>query len=375
MKLYEYQAKEIFRNAGIPVPEGHLVRSPQEVDELAKAFELPAMLKAQVLAGKRGKAGLIKKQEDWGQIRDMVREWLGKEFGGEKIQSVLVERSLDIARELYLSVTVDPASGSPFIMACGDGGMEIEELSASRPEAIVSERINVFRGLRPYQVRAIVEEMGLKGDAAKAGSRVLFAVYELFRTHDAELVEINPLVIDNKGHLWAADAKFRIDDNALFRQKEFSKGEEQFADELEYEAYQSGLSYVKLDGNIGVLCTGAGLTMTLLDLINMAGGKPANFLEFGGATYKNAATALRIALKNPKVKVLLIVTFGLVARADVIAEGIVQAIQDLKPTLPIITAVRGTGEDRARELIKGIGIETFDDTEGAVRKAVQMAEA
>ncbi len=375
MKLYEYQAKEIFRGAGIPVPEGHVVRSPQEVDEVAKAFELPAILKAQVLAGKRGKAGLIRKQDDWGQIRETVGAWVGKEFSNEVIQSVLIEKPLDIAKELYLSVTVDPASGSPLLMACGEGGVEIEELSASRPEAIVSERINIFRGLRPYQIRGVVDGIGLKGDAAKAGSRVLSAVYELFRTRDAELVEINPLVIDREDRLWAADGKFRIDDNALFRQKEFSKGKEQFEDELEYEAFQSGLSYVKLDGNIGVICTGAGLTMTLLDLINMTGGKPANFMEFGGATYKNAAKALRIALKNPKVKVLLIVTFGLVARADVIAEGIVQAIQELKPTLPIITAVRGTGEERARELIQGIGIETYDDTEGAVIKAVQVAEA
>ena len=205
--------------------------------------------------------------------------------------------------------------------------------------------------------------MGLKGDAAKTGTRVLSAMYDLFRSHDAELVEINPLIVDTEGRLWAADAKFRIDDNALFRQKGFSKERGQFEDDLEYEAYQNGLSYVKLDGNIGVLCTGAGLTMTLLDLINMAGGRPANFLEFGGATYKNAATALRIALKNPKVKVLLIVTFGLVARADVIAEGIVKAIQELNPTLPIITAVRGTGEEKARELINSIGIETHDDTE------------
>jgi succinyl-CoA synthetase beta subunit len=375
MKLYEYQAKEILSSAGIPVPRGHLVHSPQEVDEVAREFHLPAMLKAQVLAGKRGKAGLIRRKTDWTQIRDTVREWVGKGFGGETIQSVLLEKPLNIARELYVAVTIDPVSGSPFMMGCAEGGMEIEDLSTARPEAILSERIHVFRGLRSYQARAIVEHLAIKGDTAKGATRVLSTMYDLFRSHDAELVEINPLIVDTEGRLWAADAKLRIDDNALFRQKGFSKGRDQFEDDLEYEAYQNGLSYVKLDGNIGVLCTGAGLTMTLLDLIHMAGGRPANFLEFGGATYKNAATALRIALKNPTVKVLLIVTFGLVARADVIAEGIVKAIQDLNPTLPIITAVRGTGEEKARELIRGIGIDTCDDTEEAVRKAVQMAEA
>jgi succinyl-CoA synthetase beta subunit len=375
MKLYEYQGKELFRSKGIPVPEGEVIRSLEDVDVLGDKIDLPVMLKAQVLAGKRGKGGLIQKIVDRSQMRTTVRDWLGREFGGEKIQSVLAEKPLDIARELYVAVTVDPASGSPLVMACGEGGMEIEELSATRPDAVVSERINIFRGLRAYQARNVVEGLGVKGDGAKTASRILFAMYDLFRSYDAELVEINPLAVDRAGNLWAADSKFRVDDNALFRRKEYSKGREQFEDELEYEAYQAGLSYVKLDGNIGVLCTGAGLTMTLLDLINMNGGSPANFLEFGGATYKNAATALRIALKNPQVKVLLIVTFGLVARADVIAEGVVNAIREMKPTLPIVTAVRGTGEEQARELIKGIGIETYDDTEEAVVQAVQLAEA
>jgi succinyl-CoA synthetase beta subunit len=188
-------------------------------------------------------------------------------------------------------------------------------------------------------------------------------------------VEVNPLVVEATGTLVAADAKFRIDDNALFRQKSFSRGREQFEDDLEFEAAENQLSYVRLDGNIGVLCTGAGLTMTTLDLVKMNGGRAANFMEFGGATYTRAATALRIALKNPQVKVLLIVTFGLVARADVIAEGLVKAIQEIKPTLPIITAVRGTGEEKAREIMRTLGIPTYDETEEAVRKAVQLAEA
>jgi len=374
MKLYEYQGKEIFHNAGIPVPAGLVVHSSKEVDERPETFKLPVMLKAQVLAGKRGKAGLIRKHDDWGQIRETVDEWIGKEFSRQRINAVLIEEPLNIARELYVAVTVDAASGCPLVMACAEGGMDVEELSAANPEAIITERVNIFRGFMPHQVREMITEMGLTGDTAKAAAKILSAIYRLFRSYDAELVEINPLVIDDRGDLWAADAKVRIDDNALFRHKEFKKGREQFDDDIEYEAYLNGLSYVGLDGNIGVICTGAGLTMTTLDLIKLNGGKPANFLDFGGANYKNAANALRTALAIPGLKVLLLVTFGLFARADTIAEGLVPAIKELKPKVPIIMAVRGTGEEKAREMIGGIGIETYSDTEGAVRKAVEIAE-
>lgn len=373
MKLYEYQGKEVFRKAGIPVPGGVLVSSPEELEGAAGSIQFPVVAKAQVLAGKRGKAGLIRWCYTLAQAEDALKEWIGKKHGGESVRSVLLERPLDITKEMYLSVTIDAAGGYPVVVACGEGGMEIEEISSAKPEAVVREPVNIFRGLRSYQIRDTVSAMGLSGDQAKAVSSILAESYKLFRSMDAELVEINPLVVDKNGSVVAADAKIRIDDNALYRHKEFTRGREQFEDDLEFEAAENRLSYVKLNGNIGVLCTGAGLTMTTLDLINMYGGKPANFMEFGGATYTRSATALRIALKNPQVKVLLIVTFGLVARADVIAEGLVKAIQELKPQMPIITAVRGTGEEKARELIKSIGIPTYDDTEEAVRKAVELA--
>jgi succinyl-CoA synthetase beta subunit len=374
MKLYEYQGKEIFRAAGIPVPRGNVVASEEELEGIRGELSLPLVAKAQVLAGGRGKAGYITKCTQWEEVKGCLKGWIGQRHRGEKIRSVLLEEALDIHRELYMAVTFDPASGSPMVMASTKGGVDIEEVSSRDPQAVICERINVFRGLRPYHVRWVVSELGLEGQASKEAGRILSSLYELYRRYDAELVEINPLIVDTDGRLWAADAKFRIDDNALFRQDEFSRGPEQFEDPLEYEASQHGLSYVKLDGDIGILCTGAGLTMTVVDLIHMAGGRPANFLEFGGATYKNAANALQIALKNPSVRVLLIVTFGLVARADVIAEGLVQAIQELRPKVPIVAAVRGTGEEKARELIHSIGIETYEDTEAAVRKAVELAE-
>jgi succinyl-CoA synthetase beta subunit len=374
MKLYEYQGKELFRRVGIPVPQGILAKDEDGARAAVAQMGLPVVAKAQVLAGKRGKAGLIRFCHSQDEAVECVTQWIGRRHGGETITSVLLEKPLDIQKEMYLSVTIDPAAGMPVLVACGEGGMEIEEIASQKPEAIVRQPVNIFRGLRPYQIRDTVSEMGLSGEQARSVSQVMASLYGLFRSLDAELVEINPLVLERDGKLVAGDAKVRIDDNSLFRQKEFKRGPEQFEDELEYEAAENGLSYVKLDGNIGVLCTGAGLTMTTLDLIHMNGGRAANFMELGGATYTRSATALRIALKNPQVKVLLIVTFGLVARADVIAEGLVKAIQELKPELPIVAAVRGTNEERARELIRSIGIPTYDDTEEAVRRAVELAK-
>ena len=375
MKLYEYQAKEIFRGAGIPVPESHLISDIRESGSRPASLPFPVMAKAQVLAGKRGKAGFIRKIEDEDSLRQLSKDWHGKDLNGEPLKSVLLEETLAIERELYLSISVDAAAASPVIVASSEGGMNIEELAAEKPDTIIKKNINIFRGPQPFEIRNIVTGMGLSDAQGKACAKIVSALYSLFRAYDSELVEINPLVIDREGKLWAADGKMSIDDAALYRHKEFSKGPNQFEDYLEYEAYQEGLSYVKLDGNIGVICTGAGLTMTTLDLIKLNGGRPANFLDFGGANYKNAANALRIVLQNPDVKALLLVTFGLFARADTIAEGVVQAVKELKPKVPIMMAVRGTGEERAREMIEEIGIETFNETEGAVKKVIQIVEA
>jgi len=375
MKLYEYQAKEIFRKAGIPVPEGQVVNDVREIGTFGGRLSFPVMAKAQVLAGKRGKAGFIRRIEDEASLLQIGNDWHEKRFNGERIESVLFEEVLDIHKELYLSISVDAAAGAPVIIASGVGGIDIEELAASKPHAVVKKHINIFRGLQSFQIRNIVTGMGLSGASSKACAEILSTLYSLFRSYDAELLEINPLVMDGGGGLWAADAKMSIDDAALYRQKEFTRRPNQFGDELEYEAHQKGLTYVKMDGDIGVICTGAGLTMTTLDLIKLNGGRPANFLDFGGDNYKNAANALHIVLKNPDVKAVLLVMFGLFARADTIAEGVVQAVKELKPKMPIIMAVRGTGEDLAREMIKEIGIETYNDTEGAVKKVIQVAEA
>jgi succinyl-CoA synthetase beta subunit len=251
--------------------------------------------------------------------------------------------------------------------------MEIEEIAKLFPEKIIRERVDIYRGLGNFQARNVMYSLGLQGKQIANGAQVLMQLYRLFRSCDADLAEINPLVITGPETVVAADAKMNIDDNALFRQKRFVKSRDQFDDDLEFEAFQAGLHYIRFDGDIGVMSAGAGLTMTIMDLIHHFGGRPANFLEFGGAAYGRAAKAMDITLKNPKVKVILITTFGLIARADVIAQGIAQAIKELKPKIPIVAAVRGTGEEEAFKILEGLGIEPMRYTEEAVKKAVAIA--
>lgn len=375
MRLYEYEAKRIFREKGIPVPKGVVIQEVDQMNEAFRSVSLPVVLKAQVLLGGRGKAGLIGSAGSLPEARELASKLLGCEARGLKIGKLLVEERLAISRELYLSISVDPVASAPVVLACAEGGMEIEEVAGQRPEKIAQERVDIFRGLEAFQARNIAREMGLMGSQAQAMADIISKLYHVFQGYDAELAEINPLAITEQGDLMAADAKLIIDDNSLFRHKEFTRGRDQFEDDLEYEAFRTGLSYIKFDGNIGILCAGAGLTMTTLDLVELFGGKPANFMEFGGANYRNASKALAITLKNPQVKVILILTFGLIARADVIAQGLAQAITDSRPALPIVAAVRGTGEEEVEKVFAPIGIESYTSSEEAVKRAVELASA
>jgi len=374
MKLYEYEGKELFRRVGIPVPQGKVASSPEEAYLVASEIGKEVVIKSQILQGGRGKAGGIKFATSPEEAKAWASELLGQKLKTEEIKKVLIEEKLDIAEEWYLSFTVDPAAGAPLLMISRSGGVDIEEIALQTPEKIITERINIFHGLMPFQARRAAFALGLEGNKVNELASLMLKLYRLFRQYDAELVEINPLVVTSQGEFIAADAKVIIYDNALYRQKEFVKGPERFEDEREYRASQYGLSYVKLDGNIGVLCTGAGLTMTTLDLITYYGGRPANFLEFGGATYRNSYYALEIVLSDPDVKVVLINTFGLVARADVISEGLAQAIEELKPQVPIVASIRGTGEEEARKILESrVGLKLFPNVEAAVQEAVRLA--
>ncbi len=365
MKLFEYQAKEIFKAAGIAIPEGKLIAG----EEAAGDIRLPCVIKAQVMQGGRGKAGLIK----FADSADEARKMLGiLRSAPANVKKILIEEKLNIKREIYLAITIDPLNCTALIMASSEGGMDIEELAKTMPEKIIREKVAAFRELQPYQVRNVMFGLGLQGDVFKQGCSTLMKMFAAFRKYDAELVEINPLVVTQEGNVVAADGKFIIDDNAAFRQQSYPLTRDQFDGVIEFEAAREGIPYLQFDGDIGLMCAGAGLTNAIYDLVNYFGGKVANYLEFGGPNYRRAVEAMEFTLRN-QPKVILIVTFGTIARADIMAQGIVDAVKKLKPEIPIVTAIRGTGEDEAGKILRKIGFENLSDTEEAVKKAVALA--
>lgn len=368
MKLFEYQAKELFRDIGIPVPASRLIRNKNELPEALKTTGMPCMVKAQVLQGGRGKAGLIKSAS----TPEAAEEAVEKLFS-HNTTALLIEEAINFTQEFYLSITLDPLAAQGLIIAGSEGGVEIESLAKESPASILRDGFDLDRGLEAFRARSVAYDMGLEGKTAKQAADLLLKLYGLFSNNDAELVEINPLFVTSEGDLIAGDAKIRIDDNASFRQKRYELNRDHFDSDLEYEAAMDGIPYLQFDGEIGLMCAGAGLTTTVYDLIHYEGGSVANYLEFGGPNYRRAMRAMELCLKNPS-KVILIVTFGTIARADVMAEGVVEAIRVLKPDRPIVTCIRGTNEDKAIEILKGAGLEPLFDTEEAVRKAVALSQ-
>ncbi|MCK4982719.1 MAG: succinate--CoA ligase subunit beta [Victivallaceae bacterium] len=366
MKLFEYQAKEIFKSVGIAIPRGILIAEDEEFGDI----NLPCVIKSQVMQGGRGKAGLIQFADKANEAREKAS---ALRFGPAKVKKILIEEKLNIKQEIYLAITIDPVDCSALIMASSEGGMDIEELAKTMPGKIIREEVAAFRELEPYQLRNVMFALGLKGDAFKQGCKILMQMFKAFRQYDAELVEINPLVITDDEQVIAADGKFIIDDNAAFRQQSYPLTRDQFDSDIEFEAAREGIPYLQFDGDIGLMCAGAGLTNAIYDLVNYFGGKVANYLEFGGPNYRRAVEAMEFTLRN-KPKVILIVTFGTIARADVMAQGIADAVKKLKPEIPIVTAIRGTGEDEAGEILRKIGFENLSETEDAVKRAVALAK-
>ena len=368
MKLHEHEAKEVFAAAGIPVPRSALAIDAGGASKAACEIGFPCVLKSQVLRGGRGKAGLIMVVKDEAAARAEAARLFASEHG---VRKILVEEAVDIAREIYLSITIDPVSAEALVLACAEGGVEIEELAATAPERIVRERVPLAEGLLPWRARNVAYALGLEGDLAKKAGAVLEALWRVFRANDAELAEINPLFVTKSGALVAGDGKLSIDDNALFRQSGREPGRDYYDSDAAFEAAAEGIPYLQFEGDISLMCAGAGLTTVVYDLIVDEGGSVANYLEFGGPNYRKAVRAMELCLKN-KPKVILIVTFGTIARADIMAEGIVDAITRLKPSCPIVACIRGTGEDRAVALLRTAGLEPLFDTEEAVRKAVAL---
>jgi len=404
MKLLEYQGKAVFAEAGITVPASRLVlvepggaeqalrvRTAEAARELGAVSvgraagadgaegaedtegvsdERGVVVKAQVTAGGRGKAGLIRTAGSPEEAGEAAEAILSREA---KVRALLVEEMVPVERELYLSISVDAASARFLILASASGGVEIETLAEEAPEAVKRVAVEPFMGLQAYQSRGLAFDLGLSGDTAKQFAKVVGALYEVFRTRDAELAEINPLFVTSSGELVAGDSKLIIDDNSLDRQPDFEIVREQFGTETEYAAALEGIPYVQFKGDISLMCAGAGLTTTVYDLVQFEGGTVANYLEFGGPNYRKARRAMELCLENQS-KVILIVTFGTIARADVMAEGIVEAIAELKPNRPIVTCIRGTNEEAATRTLQEAGIEPLLDTEEAVRAAVAIAK-
>jgi succinyl-CoA synthetase beta subunit len=370
MKLFEYQAKELFAKAGIATPKSVLVENDSEALAAIETTSTPCVVKSQVMRGGRGKAGLIQFAKTADEVAEQVKRLSD---APHNVKKFLIEEALDIEKEIYMAITIDPVDCSALIMASSEGGMDIEEVARTMPDKIIKEKVMAFRDLQPFQARNVMFGLGLKGDAFKQGAKLLTIMFNLFRKHDAELVEINPLIITKDGNLVAADGKFIIDDNAGFRQESYELTRAQFDSDIEFEAAKEGIPYIQFEGNIGLMCAGAGLTNAIYDLVNYFDGSVANYLEFGGPNYRRAVEAMEFTLRN-RPKVILIVTFGTIARADVMAQGIADAIKKLKPEIPIVTAIRGTGEEEARSILKGCGLEPLSDTEDAVKMAVKLSK-
>ncbi|MHC1605384.1 MAG: ADP-forming succinate--CoA ligase subunit beta [Candidatus Methanofastidiosia archaeon] len=366
MKLYEYEAKKIFEMEGIPVPKGEKI---EDADPDAFNRYEKIVLKSQVLSGGRGKAGGIKFPETVAEFQKNVNELLGSKIKDFEVKSLLVEEKLDIDQELYCGITISRADGKVVVMVSSEGGVDIEQVAKESPGKIISEKIDIRKGLPIHKVIDMARKIGIREKKELEVANILVKLYSIFRKYDAETAEINPLVITKDDRIVAADAKLDIYDEALFRHPEF-KREDEFFTELEREARRYGLGYVEMDGNIGVIGNGAGLNIATLDILRFYGGNPANFLEVSGRTYMLAGKALEIVLKNAKVKIVMGNFFGSISRCDVIAQGITNAIKEGKVTVPLIVAMRGNGAEEGRKILKKAGIEVYEDDKVAAKKVI-----
>ncbi len=375
MNLEEYAAKRhVLLPAGVPIPNGMVCRTPEEASA-AVARIGPSVVKAQVPTGKRGKSGGIKMADSADDGAAAARAILGMTIGGSRVERVLIEERCPIERELYAAVLVDVGSRSPMVLFSTEGGMDIEEVAERKPDAIRRHVVDVGRGFGAAEAAGLLEGMQL-GAATDGVADVLVKIYRAFCEKDAELVEINPLAILRGGKVVALDCKFVLDDASTARQPDLVKvASPAKMTALEERGAAHGLRFIQLDGNVGVLANGAGLTMTTMDVIDHFGGRPANFLEIGGEAYTKAEVALDLVLSNPGVKSLVVNFCGAFARTDVMADGVVRAWEKLKPKIPAFFSIHGTGEDEAVKLVRErLGIEPYDLMEDAVKAAVEAAQ-
>ncbi len=387
MKIHEYQAKELFRSFGIPVPRGSVAFSAAEGRSAAEGLgTLPVVVKAQIHAGGRGKGGGVKLAHSLDEAEKLASEMLGMTLvthqtgpQGRVVKKLLVEEGLNIAKELYLGIVPDRATASLVIMASEAGGMDIEEVAPKTPEKIIKQRIRPMDGLQPFNGRALAYELNLPPEVMKEFIAMVGKLCDLFIRCDCSLLEINPLVITGDHHLIALDAKINFDDNALFRHKDLEAYRDlDEEDPLEVEASRYNLNYIKLDGNIGNMVNGAGLAMATMDIIKLAGAEPANFLDVGGgASAEMVENGFRIILSDPNVKGVLINIFGGILRCDILAQGVVEAAKKVGIQVPVVIRMEGTNVDEGRRILKESGLNLFvaKDVWDAAGKVAEIAGA
>lgn len=384
MNFHEHQSKKLFADYGIAVPEGKVAFSKEEADAAYSTMGQEAVIvKAQVHAGGRGKAGGVKLVKNKSEFEQAVEELLGANLvthqtdaKGLPINRILIEQLSDIAREIYLGMLVDRASKRIVFMASSEGGMDIEEVAANTPEKIITIAINPVVGLQGYQCRQVAFALNLAGDQIKQLSKIMAGLYQLFIEKDASLVEINPLIVTQQGTIMALDAKIGFDDNALYRHPDIkAERDTTQEDARELEASAFDLNYVSLEGNIGCMVNGAGLAMATMDEIKLQGGQPANFLDVGGGTTaEKVAEAFKLIVSDDQVKAILVNIFGGIVRCDLIAEGIIAAVKEIGLTIPVVARLEGTNVEAGKKLLadSGLDIVSASDLQDGAQKAVKL---
>ena len=383
MKLHEYQSKDLLAKYGVPVPEGEVTDNPEGARAIAEKLGGNVVVKAQVLMGGRGKAGGVKLFENANDAATFAKELIGKRLisiqnpDGMVVEKILVGKTIDIAQEYYLSVLLDRNTQKNIVMISKEGGMEIEHVAETNPDAIIRLEVDPAWGLCDFEVRDAVKKANIPKEAAGQMASMIKKLVKAYIEEDADMIEINPVALTPDGKLIAADAKVSIDENALFKHKEYDETSSDSADnEIEAEAMRRGIAYVNLGGEIGIMANGAGLTMQSLDEINAAGGKPANFLDVGGgAKAERVKSCVELIMMDPNVKGLLINIFGGITRVEEVAKGVLEAFEQLDVKIPVVARIEGTAVEEGRKILQGSRIIPAETVEEAAKKIVELAYA
>jgi len=376
MKLHEYQSKLIFAEYGVPIPKGRVAATASEARQIAEELGGRVVVKSQVLVGGRGKAGGIRLAKSSDEVEEIATQILGMKIKGLPVRKVLIDEAANIEDEIYLGITNDRAARKPVMMASAAGGVDIEEVAHTNPEKIIKVHIDPLLGLKDYQARDIAAEIDLPRELWRSFSDIAHSLWQAYQRSDANLAEINPLVITGDKKLLAVDGKMVLDDSALFRHPDLAEKRDLDVEaKAEIEARKYGLSFIKLDGDIGCMVNGAGLAMTTMDIIKLFGGEPANFLDIGGgASADKVAAAFRIILSDPNINAILINIFGGITRGDVVAKGIMAAMEEVKPDVPMVVRIVGTNAEEGRQLLANAQMITADTLADAAQKAVATAK-